>query len=195
MPFHPLFLQKLSVFKTIRFMDWAKQDGVIEWSDRITPRSYAAGHGLSSVMLLTILFIFLYKMFFLQGVAYEYQIQLCNILKTNCWVTVPYAASDDFIKQMAILFMNNLRKDVTVDLEYSNEVWNTLFNAGIYAVKMGLQLGLSTDEVIARNLFYSLRVQQMIKIWQNVFQNEQYRINLIVGTFKLMPVNIFSDYR
>ncbi len=91
--------------------------------------------------------------------------------------------------------MNNLRKDVIVDLEYSNEVWNILFNAGIYAVKMGLQLGLSTDEVIARNLFYSLRVQQMIKIWQNVFQNEQHRINLIVGTFKLMPVNIFSDYR
>lgn len=49
-------------------------------------------------------------------------------------------------------------------------------------------MGLSTDPVIARNLFYSLRVQQIITIWKNVFQNEKDRIQLIVSSFKLMPV-------
>lgn len=49
-------------------------------------------------------------------------------------------------------------------------------------------MGLSTDPVIARNLFYSLRVQQIITIWKNVFQNEKDRIQLIVSTFVLMPV-------
>jgi hypothetical protein len=60
-------------------------------------------------------------------------------------------------------------------------------------MKMGLQMGLSTDATIAGNLFYSMRVQQMIKIWQNVFQQEQYRINLIVGSFLLIPVVFFSN--
>jgi len=170
MPFHPLFLQKLSVFKTIRFMDWTKQDGVVEWSDRITLTMF--GH----------------------GGAYESQIQLCNTLKTNCWITVPYQASDDFMRQMATLFKYTLRKDVTIDLELSNEVWNTLFNSGIYAQKMGLQMGLSTDATIAGNLFYSMRVKQMIKIWQSVFQQELSRINLIVGSFLLIPVIFFSFF-
>jgi len=49
-------------------------------------------------------------------------------------------------------------------------------------------MGLSTDPVIARNLFYSLRVQQIITIWKDVFQNEKDRIQLIVSSFKLMPV-------
>jgi hypothetical protein len=95
MPFHPLFLERLSQFRTLRFMDWTQQDGIIKWSDRITPLTYSKG----------------------KGVAFEYQIQLCNLLKTNAWAVVPYEADDDFVFQMAKLFKNNLRKDVTINLE------------------------------------------------------------------------------
>ena len=95
MPFHPLLLDRLSQFKTIRFMNWIQQEGQIKWSDRITPLTYTQG----------------------QGVAYEYMIQLCNILKTNAWIIVPYQANDEYVFQMATLFKNTLRKDVTIDLE------------------------------------------------------------------------------
>ena len=95
MPFHPLFLERLSQFKTIRFHGWIPEEGQIKWSDRFTPLTYTQGH----------------------GVAFEYIIQLCNILKTNPWITVPYEANDDYVFQLATLFKNTLRKDVTINLE------------------------------------------------------------------------------
>ena len=42
---------------------------------------------------------------------------------------------------------------------------------------------MSSDSTTALNLYYSLRSQQIIKLWQNVFQNEQTRITLVLGTF------------
>ena len=115
MPFHPLFLERLKPFKTIRFMPWTAQDDVVQWSDRITTSMFNQG----------------------KGIAYEHMIQVCNILKANCWLTVPYAANDDFVTQMATLVFNTLRKDVQVNLEYTNEAWNMAFNSGIYCTKMG----------------------------------------------------------
>ncbi len=69
MPFHPLFVERLANFKTIRFMDWTSQDDIVNWSDRITPQTFSAG----------------------QGVAFEHMIQLANMLKVNAWIIVPYA--------------------------------------------------------------------------------------------------------
>ena len=119
-PFHPLFVERLKPFKTIRFMPWTAQDGIVNWSDRITTTMFNEG----------------------RGVAYEHMIHLCNILKTNCWLMVPYAASDDFVTQMATLVFKTLRKDVQIDLEYTNEAWNTAFNSGLYCTKMGNTLNV-----------------------------------------------------
>jgi hypothetical protein len=114
-PFHPLFLERLKPFKTIRFMPWTAEEGIVNWSDRITKNEFTRGH----------------------GVAYEYMIHLCNILKTNCWLTVPYSASDDFVTQLATLVYKTLRKDVQVHVEYTNEAWNVGFKSGLYCIAMG----------------------------------------------------------
>ena len=42
---------------------------------------------------------------------------------------------------------------------------------------------MSNDSTTALNYFYSLRSQQIIKLWQNVFKSEQTRITLVLGTF------------
>ncbi len=47
----------------------------------------------------------------------------------------------------------------------------------------GLSLNLSSDATTAQNYFYSMRSQQIIKLWQNVYQSEQTRITLVLGTF------------
>ena len=114
-PFHPLFLERLKPFKTIRFMPWTAEEGIVNWPDRITKNEFTRGH----------------------GVAYEYMIHLCNILKTNCWLTVPYSASDDFVTQLATLVYKTLRKDVQVHVEYTNEAWNVGFKSGLYCIAMG----------------------------------------------------------
>jgi hypothetical protein len=147
-------------------MPWIQENGIVNWSDRITPSSYSMG----------------------QGVAFEYMIQLSNILKADPWFTVPYAASDDFVLQMAILVKNTLRKDVKVHVEYTNEGWNIAFNSGKHCESMGLQLGLSTDPVTARNLYYSKRSVEIIKIWKSVFLTEDSRMVFVLGSFSLMPI-------
>ncbi len=167
LPFHPLFLDRLTMFKTIRFMDWTIQDDIISWDNRTTKTRFPLGNG---------------------GVAYEDMIHLCNILKTNCWLNVPYAADDDYIFQLATLVLKLIRTDVKIYIEYTNEAWNEAFNSGLYCIKMGQKLGLSSDPVIARNLFYSKRSQEMIKIFQQVFKSESDRVVLVLGTFTVMPI-------
>jgi hypothetical protein len=165
MPFHPLFLERLAKFKTIRFMTWTAEKDVVTWNDRTQMTTFSQA----------------------RGVAYEYQIQLCNILKVHCWLHVPYAADDNFIQQMARLVLANIRRDIKIYVELSNEGWNAFFNSGKHFTKMGLQLGLSTDGHIAGNLYYSRRSRQMIQIWRNVFQAESNRIHWVIGSFSLLP--------
>lgn len=90
---------------------------------------------------------------------------------------------------MAKLFKATLRKDVQIQLEYTNEGWNPAFKAGVYCEMMGKQLGLSDDPMTARNLYVSRRSQQVIKIWKSVFGSaEDYRISLVLPSFLVMPV-------
>ena len=57
-PFHPLFLERLAVFKTIRFMPWNKEDGVVSWADRVTPTSYSEGkHWLFTIVYYMLLLV------------------------------------------------------------------------------------------------------------------------------------------
>jgi len=164
-PFHSLFLERLSIFKTIRFMPWNAEKDMVKWEDRIQPATFTKG----------------------RGVAYEYQIMLSNFLKTNPWIHIPYGADDEFIMELAKLLKATLRKDVQLFIEYSNEAWNTLFESGKYCEKMGLQLGLDSDKLRARNKFYSRRVRQIVEIFKSVFENEDNRFTMVIGTFTVMP--------
>ena len=114
-------------------------------------------------------------------------IQLCNRLKTNCWLNIPYGADDDFVLQLATLVYNNIRKDVRVYVEYTNEAWNSFFNSGKYCESMGMKLNMSTDPLTARNLFYSKRSKQIITIWKNVFKTQDSQLVLVLASFTVMP--------
>lgn len=164
-PFHPLFMDRLRKFKTIRFMTWTEEKNIVRWSQRITPTAHTEGN----------------------GVALEYQILLANLLKANPWFTVPYAADDNYVTQMAKMVLAQLRKDVTIYLEYTNEAWNDFFDSGKHCIEQGIKLGLSSDSIIARNLYYSKRSKEIIEIWKSVFGAERNRIVFVLGSFTLMP--------
>jgi hypothetical protein len=95
-PFHPLFLERMKFFKTVRFMQWTNEytNEPIFWNNRTT--------------------IFSQNQRDKTGVSIEYQIKLCNILKCDPWFVLPYSATDDYITQMSILVKNTLRKDVKI---------------------------------------------------------------------------------
>ena len=55
--------------------------------------------------------------------------QVANQLNktTDIWINIPWNATDDYIIKLAQLMLENLTKNNTIYVEYSNEVWNYLF--------------------------------------------------------------------
>jgi hypothetical protein len=124
--FTDAYLQHLSQFSVLRFMDWTQTNNstVVNWSDRVTP-DYARQSSTT-------------------GVAWEYVIQLANLTHKDIWVNVPAKANDDYIANLAALLKNSLDPDRVVYVEYSNEVWNGIFtqnsdnfNAAVAEVNAG----------------------------------------------------------
>ena len=62
-----------------------------------------------------------------KGVAWEYVIQLANIMTKDVWINIPHKATDDYIRNLGALFKSQLKPDLTIYVEYSNEVWNGIF--------------------------------------------------------------------
>jgi len=103
------YLTLLSGYSTLRFMDWDNTNGntVVKWSDR-TPPWYASQQRPN-------------------GAAWEYAIALCNTLNKDMWINIPVSADDEYVRSLALLLRRNLKQNLNVYLEYSNEVWNSSF--------------------------------------------------------------------
>jgi hypothetical protein len=113
------FMSMVSRFRPLRFMDWTHTNNnkQVEWSERTqyNAYSYAAENGY----------------------PWELVAKLCNLQQTACWINIPARASDDYIRQLATLMADpkvGISSDVTLYLEYSNEVWNFGFQQFGYNV-------------------------------------------------------------
>jgi hypothetical protein len=154
-PWNPVFLERLSKFKTLRYMDFVVTNNskVKEWSDRTTLTSQSQGDP--------------------DGAAWENAIALSNRLHTDAWINVPHQASDDYVRKLATLMRDTLDPSLKIYVEYSNEVWNGGFEQYHYASKKGVELGLSTDPFQANLRYYSQRSVEIFKIFEEVFGNTQ----------------------
>lgn len=150
-PFHPLFLQRISHFSSLRFMDWmaTNHSEVVHWNDRATPNSVRQAGG--------------------KGVALEHMIQLANTLKVDPWFTLPAKASDDYMRQFATMVRDRVDPSLKIHIEYSNEVWNGIFSQHRYAAEQGRARKLANDDYGASLLFYSERSVEIFKIFNQVF--------------------------
>lgn len=144
--FNPVYLDYLEGFKVIRFMDWsnANQNDVVDWAERTRPEQASQDRK--------------------PGAALEYMIQFAAEANASPWFTVPHAASDDYVREMAQLIKARVKADRKFYLEYSNEVWNAQFPQYAYAVKEAARLGLKdADE------YYLRRSLQVFRIFEEVF--------------------------
>jgi hypothetical protein len=107
--FNKDFLAAIEPFSVLRCMDLTRtnQTEVKEWKERAKKTD-----ALQSSKA---------------GVAWEYAIDLANQTGKDLWINVPVHASDDYVKELAKLFKEKLNRDRCVYVEYSNEVWNTIF--------------------------------------------------------------------
>ncbi|HSI33097.1 MAG TPA: hypothetical protein VK986_05855 [Tepidisphaeraceae bacterium] len=106
-PFRKQFVDRLIPFDgPLRFMDWNQTNWspLKEWADRPTTDRFSfTGAG---------------------GVPYEHYIDLANRLHKDVWINVPAEATDDYVRQLALLFKAGLDPSLKIYLEYSNEIWD-----------------------------------------------------------------------
>ncbi|MHC4693386.1 MAG: hypothetical protein ACYS67_11655 [Planctomycetota bacterium] len=150
-PFHPDFLERWEKFKVLRFMDFQKTNNSIQtnFSDRPTHTMQTqGGRG---------------------GVALEHMIQLANTLDADPWFCMPHLATDDYIREFAKMVRRQLKPNLKIYIEYSNECWNSMFAQARYCKDKGKELGLSENDYQAQLRYYSKRSVQIFKLWEQVF--------------------------
>lgn len=154
-PFHPLFLERLKPFQVLRFMDWQRinNNPTVHWEDRAQPSDYTQATE--------------------KGVALEFIIELCNTLDKDPWLCIPHQASDDYVRAFAHLLKDKLHPERHMYLEYSNEVWNSMFQQANYAKEQGVAASLSKDPFEAQLRFYSQRSVEVFKIFEDVFASHK----------------------
>ncbi len=185
--FRKAYIDKMKAFDIIRFMPWAslRTNLTSTWASSNTAdvASYIGP----------------------KGIPEELMIDLANKVKADPWFSLPYAANDDYVKNFALYVKNNLHPGATVYLEYSNEVWNEIFQGTGWARKQALKsfpgwqsnfTSRGITEQAANELYlginyYSKRTVEMCNIWKSVFAGQSGRVKCILSSYVGVPV--FSE--
>jgi len=168
-PFNPVWINKLLVFKSVRFMDWGSTNNwgqvdswswenseMAEWSDRSRMDNYTWANS--------------------KGIPYEMMIKLLNDYDLDGWVCVPHIAGNDYIGQMANLFYTQLEPERKLTVEYSNEIWNWMFGQTNWLYYFGCQSqSIDWPEGIVPY------IQNCMDIWTGVYSNDTDRLLRVVG--------------
>lgn len=154
-PWSEDWLEKLKLFKTIRFMDWGYTNNseLQHWEDRPQLDDYT---------------------YTLHGVPYEWMIELCNLKQADAWIDVPHLADDNYIRSMAQLFRDNMDPGLKIYVEYSNELWNWMFDQTHYCLENGDQSKEWPERIVPF-------IQNVMDIWTQEFAGQMDRIVRVVG--------------
>ena len=151
-PFHPEFTSRLEPFGILRFMNWQRinETWISNWWERGHPRAFTQATD--------------------RGVAFEYIAKLCSQNDSDPWICIPHLATDEFVVEMAKFLGKGLDPDRTIYVEYSNEVWNSIFPQAQYAEAQGLAEGLASDPFQARLHWYSKRAVETLNLFKQTVE-------------------------
>ncbi len=173
MPYYAAWYEKLQPFKVLRFMDWGQTNNwghdnaweCYDQDDDTTTAPWSARARYADYTWATN-----------KGVPYEVMIDLCNRLQADMWICVPHNASDEYIRELALLLKNDLNPQLKIYVEYSNETWNWMFGQTQWLNTFGcVKKGISWPEGIVPY------VQNCLDIFSDVFNGELTRIVRVVG--------------
>ena len=156
--FNPDYLDLLSHYTSLRFMDWAvtNHNRVVSFSDRTRPGNFTYAVA--------------------KGVPIEIMVDLANTLQVDPWFNVPTHAGDDYITGMAETINRCLDPNLVPSVEYSNETWNSTFPQYQTVQERGEDLGLGDGDSFVAGLQYTAhRALEIWDIWDSVFQDRAYR--------------------
>lgn len=163
-PFHPLFLERLQPFETLRFMQWQQvnEDGRdVLTVDDLRPVSHASQGSTDRASY--------------NGVSVEYQVQLANDLGANAWFNMPHQADDGYVRAFAEYVRDNIHDDARILVEYSNEVWNYAFGFEANAW-IGEQQDLPENAGLSFVDVWAQEARRDFAIWSDVFIGQEDRL-------------------
>jgi hypothetical protein len=155
------FLDRLAIFQVLRFMGYSytNDNPQVNWSDRTLPTSASQQSPA--------------------GAAWEYVIELANLTGKDLWINIPDQATDDYVRQLARLFKRNLAPDRKLYIEWSNEVWNDIFdqthrnygttNAEVATGRSNLNYDGETNPVYLAWRRTARRAKEVSDIFRSVF--------------------------
>ena len=155
-PYDAQWLEKLAPFSTLRFMDWGLTNSspMRNWDERTRADDYTWTRA--------------------SGVPYDMWIDICNRNNADAWVCVPHAASDEYIVQLATMFRDQLEPDRKIYVEWSNEVWNWIFEQANYGHD-------SLDQSIPWPERLAPRIGHVMQLWTDVFAGQEHRLVRVQG--------------
>ncbi|MEW9918956.1 hypothetical protein AB2B41_05045 [Marimonas sp. MJW-29] len=144
--FNPAWTDRIAGFDALRFMDWMETNNshLSDWADRpeTADVTYAG------------------------GVPLEVMIDLANTVESDVWFNIPHLATDDFVRRFAEMVRDRLDPQLTVYVEFSNEVWNWQFEQARWADTRAQARWGQADKWMQ---FYGLRAAEVARIWSDVF--------------------------
>lgn len=69
-------------------------------------------------------------------------IDYCNRTGTSPWFCIPRRADDNYIRKFAEMVRDSLDPALLCYVEYSNEIWNSIFDQTRYCESLGMVLKL-----------------------------------------------------
>lgn len=175
------FLDYLSDFQCIRFMDWTKTNNSSDqnWNERSKANYYTQTTSA--------------------GVAWENVIELANLTQKDIWINIPHLATDNYITQLAQLLNTTLDPNIKIYLEYSNEVWNSIFQQNHAAIDFANNLGYTGQNWEKVWKFTSKRSADVFFIFENVFGTSDRFVKILptqnVAFVAEQIVNNFNNIR
>lgn len=163
--FNPVWLAKLEPFKTLRFMDWMRTNASQQQEFSNRPLVVDARYSTE------------------KGVPIEVMVKLANQTNSEPWFNVPHKATDDYIRQFADMVRSSLDPHLRIYVEYSNEVWNTMFSQGsdIENWAQAQLPGGSASGYTKRINWFGKRSAQVCQIWKTAFGDESSRVVCVLG--------------
>jgi hypothetical protein len=164
LPFHPLFLERLAPFTTLRFMGMQETNtsGIQTWADRRDSLDIRQGSGSGGTPSEPLV----------NGVSLEVMVALANALNADPWFNMPHQADDTFVRNFATYVRQHLEPGRKVYVEWANEVWNFGFGfeASRWVGDRALAAGLDPDR--GQWIVAGQEAKRDMDIWSEVFSGQ-----------------------
>lgn len=154
-PWHEGLVAELYPYKVLRFTDWNDtnfRDSVQAHFATRKPKT-----GMQD-----------------QPVAMEWQIDLCNRADTDCWLNVHSASTAEDWRQVAGLFRTGLKPSLRLYVEWSNEVWNSVYPQHQFAIQEAQRLQLPGKDAAAA--YYVYASVRMFTEFEKAFATQPHRL-------------------